>query len=185
MTRYQLHVQNWKDCHRCVLDEGRGRVVLARGSVPCDVLFVGEAPGESEDVIGRPFVGPAGRLLDQIIERALPAGTRFAMTNLVGCIPRDEDGGKVSEPDDDCVKACAPRLVDLVDMCKPRIVVRVGKVATYWLDPTLKNSVKLGREVQFVDIVHPAAILRANVAQQGLMVQRCVVTLQTAIEELS
>jgi uracil-DNA glycosylase family 4 len=71
MTRFQLFCQKWGEGCGSTQCAGANRVVLVRGSVPCDVLFIGEAPGQSEDVVGRPFVGPAGKLLDRIIEDAL------------------------------------------------------------------------------------------------------------------
>lgn len=55
MTKFELHVQTWSECSACFLSERRQNVVLARGDIPCDVLFVGEAPGPSEDIIGAPF----------------------------------------------------------------------------------------------------------------------------------
>lgn len=70
ISLYSAHVERWKSCQRCALGRTRDKIVLAKGRLPCDVLFVGEAPGESEDVIGLPFVGPAGRLLDEMIRDA-------------------------------------------------------------------------------------------------------------------
>ena len=72
MTRYSLFVEKWKDCRDCYLCETRNRIVFARGTIPADVLFLGEAPGESENVTGVPFDGPAGNLLDAIIGRSVP-----------------------------------------------------------------------------------------------------------------
>src|SRR4051812_28157858 len=101
MTTWLQHVQRWKDCQRCPLGQQRGRICLTRackagdqpgaygGRLPCDVLFIGEAPGSSEDALGLPFVGPAGDLLDQIKQRALPPETSCAFTNLVACYPRE------------------------------------------------------------------------------------------------
>lgn len=71
MTTWLEHVARWRDCQLCPLAQQRDNIVLARGTVPCDVLFVGEAPGVSEDALGLPFVGPAGQLLDQVVDRAL------------------------------------------------------------------------------------------------------------------
>ena len=185
MSPYQLHVQNWKDCTRCGLCDGRLKVVLARGKVPCDVLFVGEAPGESENVIGQPFVGPAGKLLDSIIVRAIIGhNVTYALTNLVACIPRDDSGTKTSEPDSEAIKACAPRLVEFIKLCNPELIVRVGKLAQDYLTPGYKHSIKLEREYKFADITHPAAIIRANVAQQTMAIQRCVVTIANAVKNL-
>jgi uracil-DNA glycosylase len=69
-TPFQLHVAQWRNCTACPLHIGRKQVVFARGKIPCDILFVGEAPGKSEDMHGQPFYGPAGQLLDDIVENA-------------------------------------------------------------------------------------------------------------------
>lgn len=191
-SKWSVFVERWKDCTACGLCEHRQKVVLARGSVPCDILFIGEAPGESEDCLGQPFVGPAGQLLDRVIRRALglePGGKGFpltyALTNLVCCIPRDEDGlGKATEPDDDSVKACSVRLVEFVELCNPKLLVCVGKLAKDWLDPGWKHSLKLHRKIPTIDIIHPAAVLRANVAQQGLLTQRAVIALRNGVESV-
>ena len=176
MTPWQQHQKKWLGCTRCPLHEGRCKVVLCRGPLPCDVLFVGEAPGASEDVLGTPFEGPAGHLLDSIIDEALmprrlDVPIRVAFTNLVGCIPK-RDGEKF-EPEPSHIKACAPRLRELLAMAKPKLVVAVGTLSAKWVDWQVK-----------IEIVHPAAILRANVAQRGLMIQRCVVRLANAVESL-
>lgn len=189
MTPWQLHVLNWKDCRRCPACEGRRRVVLCRGSLPCDVLFVGEAPGESEDVLGQPFVGPAGQLLDKIIDRTgLPEqGLKTAFTNVVACIPRDPDGGKATEPEYESILACRPRLVELVRLANPRLLVTVGKVAREFTEQEghLRHRVEFHRRVPTVNIVHPAFILKSNVAARGLMVQRAVVQLADALEAMA
>lgn len=184
LTPYQQHKQRWSNCHECPLCETRRHVVLARGTIPCDVLFIGEAPGESEDVLGKPFVGPAGQLLDRIIESAWESvflevrPATFAFTNLVACIPLGEDRRKVSEPTKEWIEACRERLVEFVEICDPKLVVGVGALAKKNIPSTVLNDRK------FVDLIHPAAILRMNVAQQGLAAQRCVVTLTDALEEL-
>lgn len=191
ISLYQQHVNKWKDCTRCDLHETRKHVVLARGSIPCDVLFVGEAPGESEDVLGAPFKGPAGKLLDEIVRRAwqeagVDSELRWAMTNLVACIPRDQDeGGKAAEPEVESIESCAPRLQEFVIITKPKLIVCVGSLARDWLDPKYKGCIKLGgnRVIPRIDIVHPAYILRLNIAQRGLTIQRCVVAVANAIEE--
>ena len=182
---FKDHVLRWIDCKRCPLCETRDRVVLARGRVPCDVLFCGEAAGESENVLGAPFVGPAGHLLDDIIQRSAPDNKRIAMTNLVACIPRDDDGGKATEPDDESIEACRPRLEEFIALAKPRLVVAVGMLARDWLTQGYKYSIRLPQPAPpLIEIVHPAAILRANSAQQSLMVRKCVVTLTNAFAKL-
>ncbi len=179
MTPYQKHILRWRKCKRCLLCKKRKRVVLLRGMVPAPILFVGEAPGASEDVLGRPFVGPAGKLLDQIIERAIDAQHDYALTNLVACIPVGADGSKTHKPPEEAIEACAPRLRELIKLCKPQLIIPVGKLASKWLLPYLAAS---GR--QYADITHPAAILRMDVSQKGLAIQRCIVTISDAVDEL-
>ena len=72
MTPYQRFVTRWHDCTACELHQTRSRLVLARGCVPADVVIVGEGPGKSEDSLGLPFKGAAGKRLDEIIEAAMP-----------------------------------------------------------------------------------------------------------------
>lgn len=225
VTRLQMHYERWRD--GCGSDhcEKASNVVMYRGKVPCDVLLIGEAPGQSEDALGVPFIGPAGKLLDDIVSKALsdllvtedqvtigkhgPGDPmRIAYTNMVCCIPRDEDGKKWHEPDDEQIKCCGPRLVEFVRIAKPKMIVAVGTVARDWLDEKMKNSIKLSRSEALVswsksltrsrvavvdesdriprcDITHPAAILRATWAQRGLLTQRAVVTIRSfAMEHL-
>lgn len=205
MTPYQLHVQTWKDCEACPLSQKRNRIVLCRGKLPCDVLFIGEATGESENVAGQPFVGPAGALLDQIVERSLyhenlrrsieqdgegnptpyPA-VRVAFTNLVCCIPRDDDGRKLAEPDGDEIEACSPRLIEFVSIVSPKLIVCVGALSTKWVGEDargLKHRIRFHEEIPTVSITHPAAILRAPYVQKGAMIQRSIVILSQAVEE--
>lgn len=179
MTPWIKHQAKWRDCRLCDLCEGRRSVVLARGRVPCDVLFVGEAPGVSEDVIGQPFVGPAGKLLDQIIYQAFAGREELtcAWTNLVACFPKEEKSAGINEPPESAIKACAPRLREFIGLCRPRLIVCVGQLATNWVRKTQWECNNL------CDIIHPAAILRMNLAQRGLAIQRCVMVLANALED--
>lgn len=188
MTPYEKHKARWNRCTGCSLCKKRNRVVLARGKLPCDVLFVGEAPGASEDVLGKPFVGPAGRLLDRIIVEALnpplydeaadPDWTPppIAFTNLVACIPKEE-GNEKREPTKEAIDACLPRLVEFFHLSLPTILIRVGQLAMkYATFSRLKAEDGSGKLI-IADILHPAAILRLDVSQKGLAIQRCVATL--------
>lgn len=145
MTKWELHVSEWKNCTRCVYSKTRKNVVLARGHIPCDVLFVGEGPGPSEDELGKPFIGKAGKLLDRIVHKVFgPERDRkykVSFDNIIGCIPlvMDEDGGhhhEKEEPDHDCVVLCAPRLEEFIHIAQPKLVIAVGKVSDEWLDKT-------------------------------------------------
>lgn len=106
-NRWEAHRDNWQRCQNCPLCQHRRNVVLYRGSLPCHVLFIGEAPGITEDSNGFPFTGDAGLLLDQLIDeawsRAAPANNDldinkpldwqdkhwadWGITNIVACVP--------------------------------------------------------------------------------------------------
>lgn len=204
-TPLQLHVEKWSGCTACELHAQRRKVVVYRGAVPCDVLFVGEAPGESEDSCGYPFVGPAGHLLDKLVRRVMGAAGRLdavdgrcdlatAFTNLVCCFPKEAKRLGVNEPPQESIKACAPRLVEFVRLAKPRLIVLAGKLAKrhvygaaqFRLDGLSEQPewIPNPKMLEFCEIVHPAAILRATAAQQGLMVQKTVATLTNAFAAL-
>jgi len=177
MTPLEQHVETWKGCMCCPLAFQRGRIVLGRGDVPCDVLFIGEAPGSSEDSLGVPFVGPAGHLLDQIVERSVPGGLRVAYTNLVACYPAEAKAAGANEPAPAEVEACRPRLEQFIAIAKPRLIVRVGKLAVAHADA--------GNLAEYVDIVHPAAVLRMPAAQQDMAVRRVIAAISAAASELT
>jgi DNA polymerase len=150
------------------------------------VLFIGEGPGESEDVIGKPFVGPAGHLQDHIIAEAFAGRElRRAFTNLVGCIPREEgvNTAKADQPLPEEIRACSPRLIAFVDLCQPKLIVCVGKLAGDWLAGRLLKGIKLNLQVPTVEQQHPAAILKTPAAHQNLAYRRAVVVLKMAIEK--
>lgn len=198
MTPWTEHVARWKDCTRCPLAQQRGSIVLARGTVPCDVLFIGEAPGASEDALGQPFVGPAGHLLDAVVASALTdpqqQTVRTAFTNLVACFPREAKARGDNEPERGEVLACRPRLVEFVRLCRPRLIVLVGVLAKQYVhgasmfrldgQPLNPEWIPEGRFLEFCDIVHPAAILRMPLAQKNMAVQRCVVQLRNAVADV-
>lgn len=187
-TPLQQHIADWKDCQRCEYSEHRKKVVHLRGTLPAPFLFVGEGPGNSEDVLGQPFRGPAGRLLDDIIENGIP-GIPFCMTNIVGCIPKENDLTKARSPSPEAIAACKSRLKEIVWMCRPRVIVLVGQdakkaicgQADFYNDgeeglPWLSE----GEFIQFVEIPHPSWILRIQVIRQGMERQLCIVRLRNA-----
>jgi uracil-DNA glycosylase family 4 len=199
LTLFQQHKHDWQEgCGGTSCAKARKRVYF-RGSIPCDVLFIGEAPGVSEDLIGIPFVGIAGKLLDTIVARSLNVNNGYrehrglpllkaGYTNLVCCMPREEDGSnaKSGEPSGESVLACTPRLQEIIDLCNPRLIVTVGVLAESYLMPGFAPVASPPRvECRFANVTHPAAILRMNIAQQGLARQRCEVIIYNAVEELT
>lgn len=178
MTTWLEHVARWKDCTRCPLAQQRSNIVIARGQVPCDVLFVGEAPGSSEDALGLPFVGPAGKLLDQIIAQSVPADVPYVLTNLVCCFPAEAKARGDNEPEVSEIEACRPRLVEFIELARPKLVVRVGRLAQDFCEHDSYGKI-LGAEV--CDIDHPAYILRMPLVQRGYAVMRAGINLRNAV----
>ncbi len=177
LPTWESHVTLWQNCQRCPLASQRCNICLAKGTVPCDVLVCGEAPGASEDATGEVFCGPAGGLLDQIIACALPLGTTIAYCNLVCCFPREAKLAGDNEPTRSEIFACRPRLVEFVNIAQPRLIVRVGALATEYVAHDI---------VPVVDIVHPAHVLRKDVplVKKDEMVRRAVVKVKCAVEEV-
>lgn len=182
---YQRFRAKWIDCRACELCTVRKNVVLLGGSVPATVLFIGEAPGESEDCCGEPFIGPAGHLLRSLIARAGMKSKDFAMTNLIACIPKEEipiglfsddtKEMKLATPPEYAIEACRERLNEAIALVKPKLIVRVGAEADQHVGEY---------DTPQLSIVHPAHILRLHITQQGLAQQRCVVAMSDAWEEL-
>lgn len=172
--------EKWADCELCKLAKTRRRVVLWRGMVPCDLLFIGEGPGRSEDNWGVPFIGPAGKLMDDMVGRANIPGVRIAYSNMVCCIPVDSAGAKVEQPLPEEIRACSGRLLEFIGLAKPKLIITVGEVATDYTDPKLKGSVKLPSGIPTASMVHPSAILKGQYANKWGMIQRNVVAIKMA-----
>lgn len=193
LTMYQKHKLKWKDCGKCDLCVKRTKVTFVRGSLPVDVLFIGEAPGFSEDVIGKPMVGPAGKLMDHIIQRSLEAtapsdGLKWAITNLVSCIPLGDNGSKTEEPPEEAIEACLEKLYELITIAKPKAIVFVGKLSAKHVSPIeiklQPNVPEISEACQFTSIDHPAFILRSDISFQELLIQRAVATVSDVFSEI-
>lgn len=181
-----VHVRRWENCQLCGLCKTRTKIVLGKGAYPCDVLFIGEAPGPNEDIIGAPFVGPAGGMLADMIKAAgfnvvdhdiFPLTTAY--TNLIACFPVDGEGGKFKEPPKESVMACLPRVIEFVGICKPKYLVLVGAAAEKYLTKPLDDPKNGFVEIPRVTITHPGAILKVeNKASKSLMIIRNIAILR-------
>jgi len=156
------HRKKWEGCQLCEIGCKTQHHVFARGSLPCKVLFVGEAPGESEDIIGIPFVGPAGKMLDKLLERVsgnrgnrLP---RYAITNTICCLPQQE--GKPRPPTESEMINCQPRLEHFIERSEATHFVALGKVAADRLIEILGKEVRETGSVLFLK--HPSYLLRSG-----------------------
>lgn len=180
---WEVHRDKWCNCTLCPYHLHRKKVALVRGTLPCDILFIGEAPGGSEDVLGSPFVGPAGKLLDKIIAQASRRySLTLAFTNLVCCMPpKDPQTHAIQPPDGRAITACRPRLSELYVISEARAVICVGQLATKYV-PDVVDFLKPGLVAD--SIIHPAAILRLNASQVSMAYDRTVNTLESVFEAL-
>ena len=118
-------VPDCQACQRCKLAATRRHAAVYRGSPRARLLLIGEGPGEQEDRQGKPFVGPAGQLLDRILASvALDPAADVFITNVVKCRP---PGNRVPEPDE--IAACRPFLLEQLRLVDPALVVFVGGTA--------------------------------------------------------
>lgn len=157
-------------------------IVLGRGMYPAEVLFVGEAPGESEDALGIPFIGPAGEIIDGIIADSMKyEGYSYFMTNVVGCIPHDETGNKANEPKQLDIDQCSKRLQDTINLVKPKIIICVGKIAEKEITRSGKHTLRLSPDCRIGTIVHPAAIIRMPYVNQPLAIKKQIATIQSLV----
>ncbi|MDQ7030074.1 MAG: uracil-DNA glycosylase [Ardenticatenia bacterium] len=149
-----------RHCTRCPLHRSRTNAVPGEGPPDAPVLFIGEAPGANEDRLGRPFVGPAGELLEAMLERVGLIRDDVYITNVVKCRP---PGNRDPLPEE--IKACKPFLARQVRLVAPEVIVTLGRFAMErWL-PNRRITRVHGRAFRFgsrlvVPMFHPAAALR-------------------------
>ncbi len=169
------------------------RVCLARGSIPCDALFIAEAPGESEDALGKVLCGPAGHYLDGIIEASIPQEVTKAFGNLVGCLPSEGDiPKKAGQPTVEDIEGCSERLKEFIIVCNPKVLICVGTMSRDFLDRKSLKACKmywndidhrLRRKIPCDAILHPSYILRQSEAIRYIMRRRAILTLRSAVNK--
>jgi uracil-DNA glycosylase len=156
-----------QDCRKCPLAEGRSSVVFGTGSADADLMFVGEAPGFHEDQQGKPFVGRAGKLLDQLLQEVGLSRSEVWICNVLKCRPPDNRDPQPLEID-----ACKPHLMRQVELIEPRVICTLGNFATKLLTGSPQGITRVrgvpqahelgGRPVFLYPIFHPAAALRTT-----------------------
>ncbi len=150
-----------KDCNKCKLCNSRKNVVIGTGNKQAKIMFIGEGPGADEDIQGVPFVGKAGRLMNQAFNGVGINREEVYIANIVKCRPPNN-----RNPEDDETSACREYLDSQIKLVNPEIIVLLGSVA-------LKNI--LGKEygitssrgkwiekegIRYLPTFHPAALLR-------------------------
>ena len=149
-------------CRNCALCETRHNVVFGVGNPEAEVLFIGEGPGENEDLQGEPFVGRGGKLLDTMLEAVgLSRKHNIYIANMVKCRPPKNRDPLPEEQD-----ACGEWLKRQIEMISPKIVVCLGRIAAFrMISPDFKVTKEHGQffekdGVLYMGMFHPAAILR-------------------------
>jgi uracil-DNA glycosylase family 4 len=156
------------NCTKCGLCKGRTRTVFGVGDEKANWLFVGEGPGRNEDQRGEPFVGQAGKLLDNmLLAMGLKRGENAYIANIVKCRPTDESG-RDRPPTPDEAAACMPYLERQIALIQPTVIVALGKTAAIsllGLDPETPVGKLRGTVHEFagrplIVTYHPAYLLR-------------------------
>ena len=156
-------------CEKCELCKTRTNCVFGVGNREADILFVGEAPGEREDLSGTPFVGRAGQLLDKMLYAVdLDRHKNVYITNIVKCRPPMN-----RDPQEDEQDCCIGYLREQTRLIRPRIIVTLGRIAGMKL---IKPDLRITREhgtiierkgVFMMPMLHPAALLRNQSQMEG------------------
>ena len=149
-----------QSCRLCPLHETRNNVVWERSTADkdIDVLFIGEAPGKEEDLQGKPFVGRAGKILDEwIFEADLLS---YAIINIVKCRP---PGNRKPNPNE--IRSCLPHLVKQIQQFNPKIIVALGATPCSVLIKRKEVVANIGKvfKTRYGDVIvfpHPAYVLR-------------------------
>lgn len=154
--------RNCLGCTRCSLCETRNNVVFGTGNRCARVMFIGEGPGENEDLQGKPFVGRGGQLLDSMLKLIdLDRDKNIYIANMVKCRPPKNRDPLLAEQE-----ACAEWLTKQIELIHPRIIVCLGRIAAA---AYIKSNFKITREhgqfferdgISYIALFHPAALLR-------------------------
>lgn len=159
-------INNCTDCRLC---NTRKNLVIERGNRTSQWMFVGEAPGENEDLEGRPFVGSAGQLLDKMLgAMKLDPEKDVYICNTVKCRPPQN-----RNPEADEIALCNNYLLSQINLVKPKIIVVLGRIAAHTLLKTTQATSKLRNTVHYVEgnipvivTYHPAYLLRNPAAKK-------------------
>jgi len=176
-------------CQACPLWEHGTRTVFGAGPVPAALMLVGEQPGDKEDLDGRPFVGPAGRILDDALEQAGIDRSGLYLTNAVKHFKWTPRGKRRlhQRPNGAEMRACHPWLDSEIAVVDPRIVVALGAVAAEsLLGPSVRVTKSRGQAFEsaggrrVVLTVHPSSILRGERAEREAAITGLAADLRVA-----
>lgn len=153
--------------HDCPLRASRTKLVFGAGNANADIMFVGEAPGAQEDRMGLPFVGPAGKLLEQLLGEIGLERKDVFINNVLMCRP---PGNRDPLPDE--IEECKPFLMKRIELIEPKVICTLGNYSTKLLTGSPRGITRVhgepqprevgGRNVILYPLFHPAAALRST-----------------------
>jgi DNA polymerase len=170
MTWEELEAQ-CMSCEKCELCKTRTNVVFGQGNREADLMFIGEAPGESEDLSGVPFVGRAGKLFDKYLEAVEIPRESVYIANMLKCRPPKNRDPKEEEQD-----LCIEYLREQVRLIKPKIIVCLGRISAKRL---IKEDFRITQEhgiffekngYTICAVYHPAALLRDPRRKEDMLI---------------
>jgi len=149
-------------CTKCGLSQSRNKVIFGEGNQNAKIFLIGEAPGRDEDIIGRPFIGKSGQLLDKILEACgFNREEHVFISNIIRCRP---PGNRI--PSEQEAKTCMPYLFRQIDLVNPEILVLLGSTALKYMFGQDKKITRIhGTWLNWnnrlaMPVYHPAALLR-------------------------
>jgi DNA polymerase len=148
-------------CPDCDLSRSRNRTVPGEGPEDAEIMFVGEAPGFYEDQQGRPFVGPAGRLLEELLASIGLRRDQVYIANVIKCRPPDNRDPLPKE-----IEACRKWLECQIELIKPKVIVPLGRFSLAWFSPNdpiarVHGQARCRDGIYYLPMYHPAAALHA------------------------
>lgn len=151
-----------KVCPDCDLCKTRTRAVPGEGSPTAEIMFVGEGPGFNEDQQGRPFVGAAGKFLDELLASIGQARSSVYITNVLKCRPPSNRDPLPNE-----VEACRKYLLRQIELINPKLIVTLGRFSLAWFFPNdrigkVRGQLRRLGDRHLYHIYHPAAALHAG-----------------------
>ncbi len=158
------------DCHRCGLGMTRGKLVFGSGDPNARVMLVGEAPGKNEDATGEPFVGAAGRFLEDLLAHAGLARDEVFIANILKCRPPKNRNPEALE-----IATCTPFLREQIRVVSPDVLVTLGNFSTRFVldtrDPItlLRGTVRRAGGFTVLPIFHPAAAIYDRTKRETLI----------------
>lgn len=159
MSELTVLYQEVRTCQKCILSQGRTNAVPGEGPEDAQIMFIGEAPGFHEDRQGRPFVGAAGKYLEELLATIDLSREEVYIANVIKCRP---PGNRDPEPEE--IEACRPYLDQQIDLVRPRLIVTLGRFSMQRYFPgasisRIHGQAKRVGNVIYYPMFHPAAAL--------------------------